>query len=159
MSGILSRAARLAGPLWFALQDYSVFRNCSVLDTDLGLFLQCLQTRMGAERKKCSQVLVDLWASIPSAQTHIGIFTLSSYHGRYRRVLKQPRGAEQLIHTSDAGKQPWQLFLISTDRHALHQGPGNVAPLSSRLIQHLKYVEKDCAELVGNSSSLRHWRQ
>lgn len=51
MSGILSRAARLAGPLWFALQDYSMFRNCSVLDTDLGLFLQCLQTGMGAEQK------------------------------------------------------------------------------------------------------------
>lgn len=51
MSGILCRAARLAGPLWFALQGYSVFRNCSALDTDLGLLLQCLQTRVGAERK------------------------------------------------------------------------------------------------------------
>lgn len=28
-----------------------MFHNCSVLDTDLGLFLQCLQTWMGAERK------------------------------------------------------------------------------------------------------------
>lgn len=51
MSGILSRAARFAGPLWFALRDYSVFRNCSALDTGSGLLPQCLQTRMGAEQK------------------------------------------------------------------------------------------------------------